>query len=676
MTSKTNRPRVQTLRCLLSVAVGILCAQSLAFRNVDSAAFDNFANLTAKGLDSIAQFGPAGSIALAVCLGVLFYRFYPDFKHAGKRDQLISVILSFFLALSIVVPRLMKLPDKPFDSYPNYVGGVPQWHKPIFWMVASIQLLTIGFTLAVILCWLMRKAAGFVECRNTGGVSTAIHPTNLSIWEKGVRFFDGKPMHMTVATLAMVLCWLPMLVIQGPAIIGVDSMVQLVQFRTGHVWDPMTMAELPGYVGQDHHPFFDTYLYGLFDELGLWLGQEILGFRILVILQSIVAAFAIVVSLVWIRKRTNLPDSCICACWGLAAILPAFPMYMSIVLKDSTWVSIFLLWMVAFFEVIYRCNNNHAIGWKLVLCLVVLGLFSGLTKKLGIYVTTVSLLLAIIVIRKQFAAFLISMLVPAALVIGFVPMVVLPALDIAPGGPQEAISVPIQQLSKVAIFHQDELSKSDRQAIDRVLDIDHLKPYWQADSADYAKHYGYRPDASSSDRKNFILTWIRLFFRYPKDYIAAVPYLISPFVYGETYYYSGPVRCGWWEAGGSRILTEYPECGLSYTQEKIAVPLTSALNKIPPFSFVGSEALYTVWLPLTALGLTLSIRRYKNLCYLIPTVVSWCSLFLLPAHQARYTLSFLFVFALTIAVPFAEVLTNKRNISNYDQLKNTQLALP
>lgn len=663
MTSKTNRPCVQKLRCFLSVAVGILCAQSLAFRNVDSAAFDNFANLTAKGLDSIAQFGPAGSIALAVCLGVLFYRFYPNFNHAGKRDQLISAILSFFLALSIVVPRLMKLPNVSFDSYPNYVGGAPQWHKPIFWIVASVQLLTIGFTLAVIICWLMHKAANFVEYRNTDDASNSIPPTNLSIWERGVRFFDGKPKHMIVATLAMVLCWVPMLIIQGPAIIGVDSMVQLVQFRTGHVWDPMTMAELPGYAGQDHHPFFDTYIYGLFDELGLWLGQEILGFRILIALQSIVAAFAIVVSLVWIKKRTNLPDSCICVCWCLAAILPAFPMYMSIVLKDSTWVSIFLLWMVAFFEVIYRCNNNQAVGWKLVLCLVVLGLFSGLTKKLSIYVTTVSLLLAIIVIRKQFVAFSISMIVPAALVIGFVPMAVLPALDIAPGGSQEAISVPIQQLSRVAILHQDELTKSDREAIDKVLDIDHLKPYWQADSADYAKHYGYRLNASSSDRENFILTWIRLFFRYPKDYIAAVPYLINPFVYGDTYYYSGPVRCGWWEAGGSQILTKYPECGLSYTQEKIALPLKNALNKVPPFSFLGSEALYTVWLPVGAIGLTISSRRYKNLCYLIPTVVSWCSLLFLPSHQARYTLSFLFAFALTIAIPFAKVLTKKCNVS-------------
>ena len=154
-----------------------------------------------------------------------------------------------------------------------------------------------------------------------------------------------------------------------------------------------------------------------------------------------------------------------------------------------------------------------------------------------------------------------------------------------------------------------------------------------------------------------------MFFRYPKDYIAAVPYLINPFIYGDTYYYSGPVRCGWWEVGGSQILNEYPECGLSYTQEKIALPLKNALNKVPPFSFLGSEALYTVWLPMGALGLTISSRRYKNLCYLIPTVVSWFSLLLLPSHQARYTLSFLFAFALTLAIPFAKVLTKECKVS-------------
>lgn len=654
MTTAENRARLDKTRCLMSVGVGILGAQSLAFRNVDSAAFDNFSNLTAQGLDSIAQVGPVGSIVLAIGLGVLFYKLYPKFKKASRRNRLTAVVVGFLLALSVVIPRLMKKSATSFNSYPDYVGGVPRWHEPIFWLVAFTQLLSISSALAVGFCSLMHKTIDLDELGNPD-VGDAIAPSGHSnIWERGARLFDGSPCHLVLATVAMIVCWVPMLIIQGPAILTNDTILQLIQVRTGHVWDPMTMVELPEYAGQDHHPFVDTYLYGLFDELGLWLGHEILGFCILIALQSTATAFALVASLAWVRRRTNLPDSCVCVCWCLAAFLPAFPMQMSTVIKDSTWISVFLLWMVAFFETLYRCNNNQAVGWKLVTCLIVLGVLSGLTKKTGIYVTTLSLFLLLLFLRKQIIPLLVSALIPAALVMGLVPMVVLPALDIAPGGPQEALSVPIQQLSKVAILHKEELSQSDQQAINRVLDINQIEPQWRYSSADNAKHYGYKIYSSSEDRKNFIKTWIRLFFRYPKDYVAAVPYLIEPFVFGDTYYFSGPVRCGWWEAGGFKLLTGYSECEPSYTQGKIGIPLANALNKMPPFSFLGSEALYTLWLPVMALGLIVAKKRYRNTLYLIPIVVTWGNLALLPAHTSRYVLCFLFMFALTVAIPFAE----------------------
>ena len=650
-----KRARFGKTRCLLSVGIGILAAQSLTFRNVDSSAFDNFGNLAALGLDSIAQVGQVGSAALAVGIGFLFYKLYPEFEKAERRNRLTASIVACFLAFTVVLPRLMKQAITPFNSYPNYLGGVPRWQEPIFWLVALVQVLSIGSALAVGICWLMHKAADLGESGKPEDGDAITTPGHDSIWGRGARLFDGASGHLVLATVAMLLCWTPMLIIQGPAKLGLDTMVQLIQFRTDHVWDPIMMVELPGYAGQDHHPFVDTYLYGFFDEIGLWLGHEIVGFCILIVLQSIATAFALVVSFIWLRNRTNLPDSCVCICWCLAAFLPAFPMYMSTIVKDSTWIPLFLLWLVAFFEALYRCSNHQAIGWKLVTCLIVLGVLSGLTKKTGIYVTTLSLLLLIIFLRKQIISLFLSMLVPAVLVMGFVPMVVLPALDIAPGGPQEALSVPIQQLSKVAMVHKDELSESDRQAIDKVVDIKRMEPQWRDSSADYAKHYGYKINSSSEDRIQFIKTWVRLFFHYPKDYIAAVPYLVDSFVFGDTYYYSGPVRCGWWEAGGYKILPGYSECKPSYTQEKIGIPLNDALNKLPPFSFLGSEALYTVWLPLMAMALVVANKRYRNMLYLIPSVVNWCSLLLLAASSSRYSLCFLFMFALTIAVPFVKV---------------------
>ena len=675
MVKVKNLSSADKTRYLLSVLVGTLGAQSLLFRNLDSAVFENFSNLAASGFDSIAQVGPVGSALLALGLGLLLYFLYPKFENASRRQKLISAAVAFFMAFSIVIPRLVKNSGVSNNGYPNYVNGVARWHEPIFWMVFIVQLSTIGFALTVGICWLTEKVNNLSESRQIESVETTTSLKCSNILEKWAHLFDGSASHLALTTAAMVLCWMPMLIIQGPAIIDIDTVLQLVQFRTRHVWDPMTMVDLPGYAVQDHHPFVDAYLYVLFDKLGLWLGNEIVGFQILIILQSFVAAFAIVISLVWVRRRTNLTDSCVSACWCFAAALPIFPMNMSIVVKDVTWVPIFLLWLVAFFELVYRCNNNHRVGWKLVAFLIIFGVLSGLTKKTSIYITTLSLLLLLVLHRKQRIALLISVLVPAALVVVLVPVAVFPALHIAPGGPQEALSVPIQQLSKVAILHQDELAESDLKAINKVLDIDNIKPNWKANSADNAKHYGYKVGSSSKDRLRFIKTWIRLFFRYPKDYITAVPYLLDSFVYGETYYRTGPVRCGWWEAGGSKILRAYSECKPSYTQEKIAVPLRNTLSKIPPFSFLGAEALYVLWVPLIAVGLTVAVKRYRNLYYLIPTLVNWCSLLLLPTHQVRYTLSFLFCFVLTIAIPFVIVDSNKGKCSQTTPAKHAEFSL-
>lgn len=641
-------------RIIISACVGIIGAQALAFRSISAQAYDGFSELTQSGLDSVAQLGSAGSMLFATGLGALFYLLFPALVSVKTRERVIAAVCSFFLASTIVYSRQIPKPGSQPFRYPDYLVSSPNFHRLLFFIVVVIQLVVITCILTAFLCWLkLRSDRMPPRVRDSDGVlfSGSVEKRG-GVWRRILVVLDGKPWHIVWATLGVFVCWLPVVIIMGPASVDIDTMVQLIQFRTGHVWDPMTMQKLPGYAGQDHHPFLDTYLYGAFDLLGLKLGNEMIGMQIFVILQSLVGAFALVVSLTWLRKRTDLSDGVLFVLLFFVAFMPAFPIFMTQVLKDSTWVPIFTLWTVAFFETIYRCLHDRRLGWKLLVCLLVLGILSGLTKKTGIYVTTLSMLVLIVVMRRKILPLLVSALVPAIVVMVVVPLVVLPAIGYAPGGPQEPLSVPIQQVSKVAIDHGNELLPKERETINKVLDIDAVKNNWNYANCDYAKHFGYKVSSTSKDRSDFIRVWIRLAFKYPKEYLSSTRFVMRSFVIGDSYYFVNPSRCGWWDAGGKSLFKGYEDCKLNYTQRKVALPIQQTLNKLPPFSFLGSVSLYVVWVPLVATALAIMKRRYAALYFMIPSVMTWGNLLLIPSFSNRYSVSFLFCSVLICALPF------------------------
>lgn len=641
-------------RLIISACVGIIGAQALAFRSISAQAYDGFSELTQSGLDSVAQLGSAGSMLFATGLGALFYLLFPALVSVKTRERVIAAVCSFFLASTIVYSRQIPKPGSQPFQYPDYLVNSPNNQRPLFFMVVAIQLVVVTSILTACLCWLKLRSdlmPPWVQDGDCALISDSLKEKR-SVWRRIIVVLDGKPWHIILATLGVFVCWLPVVIIVGSASVGIDTMVQLIQFRTGHVWDPMTMQELPGYAGQDHHPFLDTYLYGAFDLLGLKLGNEMIGMQIFVILQSLVGAFALVVSLTWLRKRTDLSDGVLFVLLFFVAFMPAFPIFMTQVLKDSTWVPIFTLWTVALFETIYRCLHDRRLGWKLLVCLSVLGILSGLTKKTGIYVTTLSMLVLIVVMRKKILPLLVSAAVPAILVMVVVPLVVLPAIGYAPGGPQEPLSIPIQQVSKVAIDYGNELSPKDRKTINKVLDVDAVRHKWNYANCDYAKHFGYKVSSTSKDRSDFIKVWIRLAFKYPKEYFSSMRFVMSSFTMGDTFYFVVPERCGWWDTGGKSLFKGYEDCKLNYTQEKVVLPILHTLNKLPPFSFLGSVSLYVIWVPMVATALAIMKRRYAALYFMIPSVATWGNLLLIPAFASRYAVSFLFCSVLMCALPF------------------------
>jgi hypothetical protein len=100
---------------------------------------------------------------------------------------------------------------------------------------------------------------------------------------------------------------------------------------------------------------------------------------------------------------------------------------------------------------------------------------------------------------------------------------VFPALKVVPGSPAEALSVPLQQLARIARDHQDELTTKERQAISRVFggqSPEAMAKRYDPRLSNPVKDYFDR-QWFSAHRADFLHSWLALVARFPASAGAA-----------------------------------------------------------------------------------------------------------------------------------------------------------
>ena len=125
-------------------------------------------------------------------------------------------------------------------------------------------------------------------------------------------------------------CWSPLLVLLFPGVIWWDTRQQLLQYNG------LPNALSDGVI-TDHHPVFDTYLYGWFTDLGRALGSVDAGVYTFCLVQAFLTACALACCLVLVRRMGGGRGVCLallaflCLYWHL-------PIYASAMAKDATFL--------------------------------------------------------------------------------------------------------------------------------------------------------------------------------------------------------------------------------------------------------------------------------------------------------------------------------------------------
>ena len=437
------------------------------------------------------------------------------------------------------------------------------------------------------------------------------------------------------------LCYVPYLIIFYPGVCNWDTIGQISDFFGGK--SPIPFGWMEGQVEiapflSDHHPFFDTIVFSLFVKLGLAIFNSAnAGFFMYALSQTI--AFSLTFSFVIhvlsrLKVRRNFQ-----ILTGLFYVLfLPIPLYAINMLKDS----LFTLCFIWYFLIVLLTILETPTKKKLVL-LIILSILLGLTKKTGVYISLFTALAIIPRFWREYKSLGIIHVVACPIVMFvFVAKIIFPVFDIEPGGKQELLAIPIQQISRVVMT--TELEPEEQEIIDRVIDYGQIRSLYRSEVVDPIKgtiRYG----VSDRDIREFLKLWLKNGLKYPMLYLRASYGLVGGFFIPNTtinIYSNIPEP---WR-GGPLIY----QLDVFSSQRQWIVDSYNKIADAPIIGFFYKIALYTFIIPVCVSIYLLIRRRYHVLWALVPIFLIMATLLICPTTNSRYGLPFIMVAPLIVGL--------------------------
>ena len=439
-------------------------------------------------------------------------------------------------------------------------------------------------------------------------------------------FFSKNLKSFLLVSLIILLCWSPYLILLYPGVMWYDTSNQLLQ------WNSLQNLFTSGSI-TDHHPVFDTTVFGLFVDLGNMFGSGDLGIYLFCWVQSIITTCTLSYSLQYLQDMGASSRMCKIILL-MYCFFPLFPLYASCMVKDAVFLPIIMLFSIACHRIVVtrgQCLISNRWMCLFILCSVLMAL----TKKTGLYtVVPVCILLMLAVVVKARIRLLLCVAVVCGLMIGILPSVVFPAFNIQEGGKQEILAIPFQQSARVLRDHKNEVDPSYREVIEKILGDDvseRYNPY----VADPVKGYVW-DTAKDKYLDEYITHWISGFWQFPVTYIEA-------FLSVEFGWLALPTAD---ECVDERLMPVYAqgtnhaffeghdEIGLMSSDSNNGQKIEKFINWIehtPVGMVLFSKALWTTWMAVFVLYE--SFRRkinIRNVLAFSPYIITYCLLWVSP----------------------------------------------
>ena len=473
------------------------------------------------------------------------------------------------------------------------------------------------------------------------------------------KHFDGNPLprlrlecdaRSIVATAAVIFAfWIPIMVLMYPCATNHDFINQVYQYQAPAPTWYTTLGTTIDAEFIDHHPVFDTLVYGWFMQLGDALGSQNKGMFLFTIVQCALIATCLAASVCYMDKL-DIPKCIRVAALAFAIFFPYYAPVACNAVKDTLFVIAFIPFLLLYLET-FRTGGDSLRHMGFCIAFVLAMGLCIITKKLGVYICLASMLVMFLALK---GVRLRALAVPLCAILAFsvaFPAIVYPIIGgVAPGGKQESLCFAIQQTTTVLLENPEGVSKEDREIIERVLDTEAAMADYKPALADGAKNR-FRPEATTDDVLAYLGVWARQGFENPKLYALSLAkcsgQLLIP---SKQYTYWVGISDAdhlkrWGErfnevSDGYHMELERP--ALLYDASRtMRTVLLSYIGKVPVLNLITTIGLYGGWIPFLCVAITF-VNRKRECLALAPIMWTVFTLVISPGSVGRYIVCLMF----------------------------------
>ena len=290
-----------------------------------------------------------------------------------------------------------------------------------------------------------------------------------------------------------------------PGIVTSDSYSQIEQ----------TIGILPL---KDHHPITHTAIIGIFVNLGLKLSGNInTGIALYSIFSMLTMATFAAFVLKYLRKK-KVPAFVQLITLLFYMFYPVNGMYSITMWKDILFSGIMPLFIIQNIELIFKTDEFLAKKRNMV-GYVLISIFTMILRHNGLYVVVLSLPFIFIVLRKHWKKLLI-MFMSILVIYEAYSVVIFKILKVEKGAVGEMLSVPIQQIARTVKDNYEDIDEETIEKLNKYFTVENVWEDYNPILSDPVK-FNFNNEYFSENKSEFISIWLKLFVKYPKDYIEA-----------------------------------------------------------------------------------------------------------------------------------------------------------
>ena len=450
--------------------------------------------------------------------------------------------------------------------------------------------------------------------------------------------FAWRPSSVVLGAVVLLLCWLIYIVCLFPGVLWYDTSWQVYEHFAGTL--------------SDHHPFALVYLYGAFIDMGRALFDDgATGLFVLIAIQLVAAAVAFSLVCCYLRRAGVRWGVCL-AILLFFGLFPYIPMTLCSVVKDTLQVVLFVYFALIFCEVVRTRGEVLTHAW-VPIALILLGVAICLSKKTGVYMIAPALV-AMVFLRLAHGGRALMPIIGALLLVlmlAFIPRVILPTLNVEPGGKQEMLAVPIQQVAheyvqyaKGVDGYEDAFSDEDKQLLNDFLMIDtnDIPSEFDYTIVDPIKDGALRDESLIPD---FLRLWARLGAQHPLGHLEAWLGMEAGWA---SYEPAITVKVASGTVANADFVSQYVTWPSSNVRNDFVTSLYNFVGTIPVINIAYNQAIWATVLPFFALFAIAKSRgagrwgRLRMLVMASPWLMTMVTLFICPVSTgvevARYIL--------------------------------------